>query len=127
MSSKTPVNSTNTIHNGRAENRSRKWWRQHFDRWQSSGLSKADYCKSQGLKAGSFYSWSSQFQNEEQAATRPEQSATPSTFIKAVVKQNPTSFGGVAITVQDVTLRFDHGVSHEELGGWVKALRSAVC
>jgi len=38
----------------------RKFWQQHFQDWQSSGLSQAAYCRQNDLKAHQLYYWKHQ-------------------------------------------------------------------
>ena len=40
----------------RESSRSKEFWLSHIQRWSSSGLSKADYCRQNNLNAGNFYS-----------------------------------------------------------------------
>ena len=43
----------------RASSRTKSFWIDHISRWRHSDLSKAEYCRQQGLNAGSFYNWCS--------------------------------------------------------------------
>lgn len=41
----------------RTPSKSRAFWQSHYQQWQRSGLRKIDYCRDQGLNAGTFYNW----------------------------------------------------------------------
>jgi len=41
----------------RAPSQTRKFWLDHLEQWNSSGMSKAAYCRQNNLSAGNFYNW----------------------------------------------------------------------
>ena len=55
---------------------STKIWKDHFERWKSSGLLQADYCKMHALKPKRFSYWKCRFSNEEQLIQSVESTAT---------------------------------------------------
>lgn len=50
---------------GRAASQSRHFWQNHYEQWQRSSLSKADYCRGQDLYAGTFYNWCHTFSSQK--------------------------------------------------------------
>lgn len=48
--------------------KSRKWWREHYDIYLLNGLSIAAYCKNNNVKKSTFYSWIKKFRNENTEA-----------------------------------------------------------
>jgi len=67
----------------------RRQWEEHIDRWQSSGLTQADYCDRSGVKLSTFRYWRKRL-------------ATPDTPVTLV----PVGFSsdGSASSVQGLTL-----------------------
>ncbi len=44
--------------------KSRQWWKEHYDKYLLSGLSIAAYSKNNNVKKSTFYSWIKKFRNE---------------------------------------------------------------
>ena len=40
-------------------------WLEHFDAWQQTNLTQADYCRTHGLRAKQFWYWKSKLQPEK--------------------------------------------------------------
>ena len=45
--------------------RSRKWWREHYDNYLLSKLSIAAYSSSNNIKKSTFYNWIKKFRTED--------------------------------------------------------------
>lgn len=114
----------------RAERRPRQWWFEHYQAWKASGVSAAQYCAEQGIHLSSLYNWACRFQKESsqqgQTRTRAASPKPPSAFIEAVI-QPPDSVRAQSLSVNDITVQFDSGISPESIALWVKALRAAPC
>jgi transcriptional regulator with XRE-family HTH domain len=47
------------------------FWRQHWVRWQKSGLTQREYCARQGLSRSSFNNWKQKLASEESVGLIP--------------------------------------------------------
>lgn len=117
--------STNTP---RAERRSHQWWFEQVQAWQSSGLSAAQFGATNGLRPASLYRWASRFrQPVDQSVSTPEPASSRSTFVQALVQPEHVTPGACALTMGDVTVRFDAGLAPAALAEWVRVLRALPC
>src|ERR1035437_2190007 len=70
-------------------------WRDHFARQANSGMSVAEFCRSEGLSEGGFYSWRKRLTAEDRAQTLPQPpAATPFIdlgIVKTSAKNAPAS------------------------------------
>ena len=106
---------------------SRAIWAQRYHQWQTSGLSKADFCKQHGIKTANFYFWCAEFRKIPPLLAGP---------VSDTLAQDKPAFVPVTIrdsapllTLQcgDVTLSCSAMAPAEQLMQWIKALRTAVC
>lgn len=112
----------------RAARRSRQWWFEQVQAWQSSGLGKAEYCAAHGLKAASLYLWASRFRQQgDQARNAATTPASHSAFVRALVQPDGIIPAACALTIRDVTVQFDAGLTPEGLVEWVRVLRALPC
>ena len=121
--------STNT--RPRAQRRPQQWWFEHYQAWKLSGIAAEQYCSKQGIRLSSFYNWSCRFQKQsprqpERAKIQTALTQSPMPFIEAVI-DSPLPTRAQSVTVNDITVQFQSGVSPQHIAEWVKALRAAVC
>ncbi len=48
-----------------------RYWKKHFEAWQASGLSQAEYARQNGLRAGALSYWKQRFSHPKQKAVEP--------------------------------------------------------
>lgn len=103
----------------------KSWWFEHYHAWQSSGLSKSDYCKQHGIIRSSFANWSRRF-DQEQPAQLPSSESPPAFFEVAPPSKQPITQSGQArsVTVNDITVAFDQPLDAVACLSWIKALQS---
>lgn len=94
-------------------------WLGHIERWRASGLSKAAFCRQESLSVARFHYW---WRVIEQSASQRTQRR--SHFVPVRLTE---PLGGLRVQVGDVVLSCSEAVSAQQLSGWVKALRSALC
>lgn len=113
----------------RAQQRPRQWWLEHYQAWASSGLSRTEYCAAHGLKYSSFYNWAHRFQNSTDVVPsipdRKVETRTP--FVQALIVAEPSAPVSISLIVGDITVRFDSGLTPQDLAVWVKSLRALPC
>lgn len=109
--------------------KTRQWWHEHYKSWETSGLSKSEYCQRHDLKPVSFYKWSSTFNGESntkaQAADRSHTSPGAIDFIRATVTPEPKSCLVASLSVGDVSLVFKEGIHDKDVLHWVKTIKRA--
>jgi hypothetical protein len=111
----------------REPRRGKKFWIDHVQRWRSSGLSKAAYCKENNLKPGNFYNWSTR--SDQVVSTTP---ATPRSEARVPTpiqlfpvkltldKPRSASFVHVERAATEVALPAD--LSVEQIHHWLTAI-----
>lgn len=115
----------------RAPRRNRQFWIDHVIRWKRSGLSKAAYCQSQSLNAGSFYSWSRpalcEDEQKRDSTQRPDAAPLPKkslSFVPVTVLPVERSAQVNVVRVQraatDVSLPID--LNPEQIHHWLCAI-----
>jgi transposase-like protein len=70
--------------------RSRKWWREHYDNYLSSNLSIAAYSSNNNIKKSTFYSWIKKFRKEN-TIERTKPTKVQWATIEATVGNNETT------------------------------------
>jgi len=104
----------------RGHNQSRHWWKEHYQRWQDSGLTKAVYCRQEHINEKNFYNWSKKFRDEtEQATPVGKQSFIP-------VHLNSEALPTLQVEVADVTLKIAGTVSSAALCDWIRSIRASL-
>lgn len=112
------------VNSRRSRSTSHHVWRTHFTRWQSSGLSKAAYCRQHQLNAGNFYNWCHRF---SKATTCEPISDYPRNDLIAVsLVDPPTQFASGAATVSraGTTVELPVGINAEQLRLWLAAIHT---
>ena len=102
-------------------NQTRHFWQKQYEKWQSSNMSKAAFCKQAALNVTSFYYWSKQF---SKAQAKPDTQKRLPTFIPMTLTQESTA--AFSIKLGDVTLSCDQPVSNHQLRQWLMAIRSTL-
>jgi hypothetical protein len=103
----------------------RFWWFEHYHAWQSSGLSKSDYCKQHGINRSSFANWTRRF-DQEQPAQLSSSESPPAFFEIAPSSKQLTTQKGLArsVSVNDITVAFDQPLDAAGCLSWIRALQS---
>jgi len=101
----------------------RQYWQEQFERWQQSGLSKADFCRQEGLKSTAFYYWSRRFTSASAAEPRQSTPTGTAAFLPVTVHSEPQA---LKLQIADVTLSCSHPVSAEQLAQWIRAIRNSL-
>jgi transposase-like protein len=70
-----------------------QFWRTHFDRWQSSGLSVRRYCQLHQLSEPTFYHWRRTLAQRE----RTTPTASPVTFVPVQLPEKPPPVSTAAL------------------------------
>ena len=99
----------------------RHFWQQQYEKWLSSNMSKATFCKQEALSVTSFYYWSKQFSKTQ---AKPDRQKRLPTFIPMTLTQESTA--AFSIKLGDVTLSCDQPVSNHQLRQWLMAIRSTL-
>jgi hypothetical protein len=113
---------SNPVSSHRLNSHPRSWWLEHYHNWQSSDLSKSAYCAEQGLNVSSFSNWTTRFQREASGnSVSPEL-----TFFKVDTQSGLTAPSGEvrALSVQGVSLTFEHPIGSEALSAWIRMIKS---
>ena len=92
----------------RAQNQPWAWWLEQYEAWESSGLSKAEFCATNKIKPSSFYNWISKLEKRKAAGTKTESAPGASrAFVPArIISTEPMSQAS-ALSCDDITLQFD--------------------
>ena len=106
---------------------SRAIWALRYQQWQSSGLSKASYCKQHDINTTNFYFWCGVFRKDPPRPSDPCDDAFADdkpAFVPITIRD-----ASPLLTLQcgDVTLSCSAAIAVEQLTQWIKALRRAVC
>ncbi len=56
----------------RLEIRNAKWWLDHVEAWQKSGITQAEYCRTRNLNLKSFSNWKLKHFRESHKSSEPE-------------------------------------------------------
>ena len=120
-----PTRSTNT--RPRAQRRPQHWWFAHYQAWKLSGIAAEQHCSEQGIRLSSFYNWSGRFQKQsprqpERAKIQTALTPSPMPFIETVI-DSPSPTRAQSVTVNDVTVQFQSGVSPQNIVQWVNAAK----
>ena len=119
---------SDATHTRRAARRSRQWWFEQVRAWQSSGLSKADYCALHGLKVASLHLWASRFRQQNDQTRKSVTAPAPRpAFVRALVQPDSAIPAARALTIRDVTVQFDTGLTPEGVIEWARVLRALPC
>jgi len=104
---------------------SRAVWLKRYQQWQTSGHSKAHFCKQKEINTTCFYYWCNLFRHESTTKQQvtPTDARTPRFLPVEITDAN------VALTIEcsDVKVICSSALSGEQLYEWVKALRRATC
>ena len=112
----------------RSPHHSRHWWLAHYKAWRKTKLTKAEYCSSNSLKYSSFYNWACKFQLSEVAPSTAQVKATPgSPFLQAVMIDERPLPAAHSVTLKNITLQFNAGLSPQDLAAWIKVLQALPC
>ena len=97
-------------------------WVLRYQQWQASGLSKASFCKLQGIKKANFYFWCAVFRKAP--PTDPISKEPSAAFVPVTIREPAP-----VLTLQcgEIILSCSAPVSAEQLTQWVRALRRGVC
>jgi len=101
----------------------REIWLKRYHHWKASALSKAGFCKQEGINATCFYYWCGIFRKE----TATKQAITPVDPVRFLPLKIADPQVHLTIECNDVKLSCSSGLSGEQLTQWVKALRRATC
>jgi len=115
---------------GRAASQSRHFWQNHFEQWQRSHLSKADYCREQDLYAGTFYNWCHTFSNQKDNARKEKSSLTlkrtvsePLQLIPVTTVQPPQpNHAVVRVRCGPLSLSLPSDLNPEQINCWLGTL-----
>ena len=93
-----------------------KYWLNHIERWQRSGLSQAAYCRQHDLNANSFTGRLSEFRKKANSAT-PE--LIP---VQVKVDEEPSSTINLVLTVKNCRLELPTTISAQWLADFLQCL-----
>lgn len=114
----------------RAPRRTKSFWIDHISRWRHSGLSKAQYCRQQGLNVGSFYNWCS-IESPPVSGDQPNASTNPMRLlpVKVVERADEAETRFCAPSAPVVLLEhasgrfgFPANLSAETIERWLQAI-----
>ncbi|MEJ2452168.1 MAG: hypothetical protein P8047_16150 [Gammaproteobacteria bacterium] len=111
-----------------SQRESRAVWVKRYEKWQSSGQSKADFCRQHGIKASNFYFWCAVLRKDPPSVVAPSKNEFynnhPPSFVPISIRDSSPL---LTLQCADVTLSCSAMISTEQLTQWIKALRSAAC
>lgn len=110
----------------RAQHHPKQWWLEHYHAWQGSGLTKGDYCSNHDIKLSSFYNWVCRFQKESVTTSQAKTRKASSSFVEVAVRESSPAEAR-SLTIGDITVGFDKGLSPVDVAQWVKSLRTISC
>lgn len=107
--------------------KSRSFWQAQFEQWQSSGLSKAAWCRREQLNVTAFYYWCRIFERKQGAVsnkTSLSAQTSSSPFLPVALRhESPVVF---QLQVADVTLSCSAPASAAQLQAWLQAIRNSL-
>lgn len=111
-------------HPTRSASKPRRFWQKHFVDWQSSGLSKAAYCRRHRLATGNFYNWCHILAKAGDAA--PNIDRQPHELIAVSVVDSPSPFiaGGVTVSRLGTTIELPLQINADQLRVWLTAIHA---
>ena len=103
-------------------------WRDHYERWRRSDLSKGAFCRENALNAGRFYYYCRVFSAEEPGTAPVAERCAPAltSFVPLAITQVPEPEPALRVQIADVTLSCASAVSAEQLKQWLQAIRSTL-
>lgn len=112
----------------RAQHHPKQWRLGHYQVWQDSGLTKSGYCSAHDIELSSFHNWVCRFQKESVAISQAKthRSRFSSPFVEVTVRQSSPAEAR-SLTIGDITVGFDKGLSPADIAQWVKSLRTTSC
>ena len=105
----------------RESSRSKEFWLSHIQRWSSSGLSKADYCRQNNLSAGNFYNWFS----KESCRIEPFQRSTSTTalnLLPVTLTDSAPKASTVTLESNGLTFKFPANLPTDEIDRWLSVI-----
>lgn len=120
------THSSTSASRSRAQHHPKHWWLEHYQAWQRSGQSKSDYCATHDIKLSSFYNWVCRFQKESVASSSSKPNKAVSPFVEMAILPS-SSAQARSLTIGDITVGFDEGLSPADIVQWIKPLRAISC
>ena len=101
----------------------RRFWKDHIENWQESGLTQVEYCKDQQLKISTFLYWKAKL--AKQRLSKPLLPVS----IKSEVTANTRSFpSGISLSVKDrYTIELEIGFNPDTLHQLLDFLEARSC
>ncbi len=117
-----------------APRRDRTYWRTRVDDWKRSGLSKAAFCRQEGIKVATFYYWCGVLTQSQSSGLchritakrkrSTEGAAVNPSFVPVTLEREPTAV--MTVQLGDVTVSCRQLISGEQLGAWLSAIRRSL-
>jgi len=107
--------------------RNRAYWRTQLDDWKRSGLSKAAFCRQEGINITTFYYWCGVFKQSHCSRDRKRSTggaAVNPSFVPITIHREPTAV--MTIQLADVTVSCHELIPADQLGAWLTAIRRSL-
>ena len=105
----------------RAPNQTKEFWLDHIEQWNSSGLSKAAYCRQNSLSAGNFYNW---FSKESLSGDRRtlNEAATTLKFMPVTIDDTTTRPTTITLRSNGFVFEFPADLPADEIDRWLTVI-----
>lgn len=111
---------------GMTHEESRRFWAEKVEAWRSSGLSRREFCRREGVSAATFIRWANRLTGE----SKPDQApSVPAAFVPVRISEPPpveaqtASAGMEIVTPRGFVVRVPEGVKAAHLRAVLAAVR----
>lgn len=95
-----------------------QYWLDQIKQWQASGLSQAEFCRSNNLNLHDFYNWKSMLKKKQ----IPSSEVGPGKFLPMVLT---TPSSSISVAIHEATLHFDADTDEQLFLKLVRLLKEA--